>query len=1004
MWFVLSLLPVFALGPLILALWEEHSGLRVAFIKAATLWAALAFMITETLSLFHAVTRTGLVAAWLVVVVGAGLYITRFRGSNLRLPARWVAGAHSSLDDLDAAFLTSMVFIVSIVGLVAFVAPPNTIDSLEYQMPRIVHWLQNASIRFYPTNDLRQLVFPPWAQYAMLQLHGISGGDRLDDLVQWFSFAGSSICVSLVARVLGASSRGQWLAAVLCMTIPQSVLAASGSKDGCVTAFWVVVSVYFALVHSKNPNIINSVALGAGVGLALLTKTTVAILLPPLLLAAVLAFPVQAFAPWLKGVCMSFLVILALNGPHLIRVYGLYHFEPGELESGEPIKAPPKDLGVLINETYGVPPTVSNVIRNLALHAGSPSAKANALMERAIARLLSAIGQPASDPRTTFNSLPFQITRPTLHEDTQGNHLHLLLTALSCMLLFWRWRSPASRPAFSLALGVVASFLVFCIVLKWQPWHTSLHLPLFVVGSALAAVVLAEVSPKRLAGAAGMIFVLAAMPAVFENHSRPVFTHSVFGTPRVDQYFADIPDQKQPYKDAVELVRTLGCSSIGLDPSLNAYEYPLQALLGNLNGRQPVKLVNISYVSLHYATSSDQEEVPCLICPGCLQKKYWTSILDRFRTRTTIGDVEVLTGSRPPSLLTVPGVKDETTVNSRDHENGDLAISALMASAAIASRQQLSGSWLTSYTGDARYLHPRPELNTFLSSIMVDVLDPVATDAGLGDSLQRARNHLTGQIENSGLVRYHGKPDGPTVGTSLGCLITPDADDTSLVWRIAPSTDHRLLPAALATLGQFRRPDGLYQTWLASRNGYQCIDPGSDPNPADVAIQMHVFLLLAQSDPPAAQALCRALQSAVTDDRIWVYYKIAPLIPILRQADLKRAGCSLNLPPYRLRTTAGQEDWIATSQLLLRLQGVSGPAPQSVEALDLLRELSLDDFAALRHSPPLLYHNDLSASASRFYWSEEFGYAVWLRLYFENMRHGSIRNAAKEENARCCLR
>jgi len=139
MWFVLSLLPVFALGPLILALWEEHSGLRVAFIKAATLWAALAFMITETLSLFHAVTRTGLVAAWLVVVVGAALYISRFRGSNLRLPARWVAGVDSSLDDLDAAFLTSMVFIVSVVGLVAFVAPPNTIDSLEYQMPRIVH-------------------------------------------------------------------------------------------------------------------------------------------------------------------------------------------------------------------------------------------------------------------------------------------------------------------------------------------------------------------------------------------------------------------------------------------------------------------------------------------------------------------------------------------------------------------------------------------------------------------------------------------------------------------------------------------------------------------------------------------------------------------------------------------------------------------------------------------------------------------------------------------------
>jgi hypothetical protein len=31
--------------------------------------------------------------------------------------------------------------------------------------------------------------------------------------------------------------------------------------------------------------------------------------------------------------------------------------------------------------------------------------------------------------------------------------------------------------------------------------------------------------------------------------------------------------------------------------------------------------------------------------------------------------------------------------------------------------------------------------------------------------------------------------------------------------------------------------------------------------------------------------------------------------------------------------------------------------------------------------PPLLYHNDLSASVKRFYWSEDVGYALWLRLY-----------------------
>jgi hypothetical protein len=40
-------------------------------------------------------------------------------------------------------------------------------------------------------------------------------------------------------------------------------------------------------------------------------------------------------------------------------------------------------------------------------------------------------------------------------------------------------------------------------------------------------------------------------------------------------------------------------------------------------------------------------------------------------------------------------------------------------------------------------------------------------------------------------------------------------------------------------------------------------------------------------------------------------------------------------------------------------------------------------------SPPLLYHNDLTASVPRFYSSEEMGHALWLRLHFENTHRHS---------------
>ena len=324
--------------------------------------------------------------------------------------------------------------------------------------------------------------------------------------------------------------------------------------------------------------------------------------------------------------------------------------------------------------------------------------------------------------------------------------------------------------------------------------------------------------------------------------------------------------------------------------------------------------------------------------------------------------------------------------NEADRRDRELAHAARMAAKVLAERQQSAGYWLTKFTDTARFEHPREEMNTFVNALMIDVAAPVADAAGLAGMLGRARDFLANQIEADGLVRYHGRPDAPTIG-SLGCAITPDADDTALVWRIAPGERAELLAMALATLTRFRTADGLYRTWLAPQDRYQCIDPGKDPNPADIAIQIHVLMLLAQADPPAARALCQALEKRAADEDIWVYYKMSPPIVILRLMDLRKAGCPLQLPQARLQTTVpGQEVWIEASQLLQRTDSAEARRAAYTRTAELLGKLAGDGFSLLARTPPLLYHNDLTASVHRFYWSEELGYALWLRLYFENER------------------
>ena len=76
---------------------------------------------------------------------------------------------------------------------------------------------------------------------------------------------------------------------------------------------------------------------------------------------------------------------------------------------------------------------------------------------------------------------------------------------------------------------------------------------------------------------------------------------------------------------------------------------------------------------------------------------------------------------------------------------------------------------------------------------------------------------------------------------------------------------------------------------------------------------------------------------------------------------------------------------------VVRLLGRAAPGLRGADAAEIqavLRQLAKDDFALLRKNPPLLYHNDLTATVPRYYWSEDVGYALWLRLAHEHAHIG----------------
>ena len=357
------------------------------------------------------------------------------------------------------------------------------------------------------------------------------------------------------------------------------------------------------------------------------------------------------------------------------------------------------------------------------------------------------------------------------------------------------------------------------------------------------------------------------------------------------------------------------------------------------------------------------------------------------------GEHEIVLNAKANDLLEFhPAARRRVMMVDNDRRgksdrNSELDIAAKEAGAHAMASQQSEGYWLTAYTQTDRLVHPKMERNTFLEAMMIDVLQPVAIETGLYESLERARADLAEQIESDGLVRYHGCPISPMI-PALGCVITPDSDDTALAWRLAGREKKSLLPRVLLHLKNYKTPEGLFQTWLAPVDKYVSIDPGKDPNPADIGIQMHVLMFLDGVDKPAARTLFEALQKAGDDNSHWVYYQKAPLVPLLRQGDLCRLGYPLALPPERMRTSVpGQEPWVAACKMISSNSSNKVEAPAAINLL--LTRLAADHFSEIKKSPPLLYHNDLSARASRFYWSEDFGYALWLRLYYQSR---SVRN------------
>ena len=172
-----------------------------------------------------------------------------------------------------------------------------------------------------------------------------------------------------------------------------------------------------------------------------------------------------------------------------------------------------------------------------------------------------------------------------MHEDIAGNPLHLLLILYALVAVC---ASGALRrgPVLLYAGVLVVGFLLFCLVLKWQPWHSRLHLPLFVLWAPAVSIALSQGWSRRIGQGAAAVLLVVALVLIGYNETRPLYgPRSIFFTERADQYFATRPFGAD-YRAAIRYLNAQPHRHIGLVLGANAWEYPFWALLKDEAGGQ----------------------------------------------------------------------------------------------------------------------------------------------------------------------------------------------------------------------------------------------------------------------------------------------------------------------------------------------------------------------------------------------------------------------------------
>lgn len=599
---------------LLVLIWKHYEKDKLsAYAKAVICWNGYLYFLTEVLSVFKVLNRSSLIAGWgIFAILLFGFFIHILKNGEKTVLRKREGVLRSLLPFSPGALIWSGMGAAALI--LAVVTPPYNWDSMTYHLARIAYWRQYQSVAHYATNIVRQVTSPVLAEFVNLHVYVImDGNDVFMQILQCLSYITNSVFVYGISRKLGVKSKLCFLAAMLFMTMPIAFGEGLTTQVDHYAAMWLFFYVYILLDYldinqrfqNDSATVISTLCLSLSIGFGYLAKPSV-------------MFAFLFFAVWLLAVSIkrkddaglvfklilcSVCMLAILLAPELVRNYNTFQAfsDPG---TGK------RQLIGRKNPRY----VFVNFVKNLIWNLPNIYTKGTEKMERFVYRLSDFLKVDLNDAGISEDGREFAMrAAQDYNHDTAINPIVAALFIMALLFIIYKILTKRGKKTNSIArcysLVASGSFLIFCALLRWEPFVTRYMIAYL---GLLCPMIVWQIQDwldllkrKELYFAfLGIItFVSGVEYLGILKYHKDIAQYGGQNQDRAYGYFYWQPDEKYSvYQEVKKYIKESDYQEIGIITGGDSYDYPLFKMLESDVER--IEHVNVSNATKAYEDMS----------------------------------------------------------------------------------------------------------------------------------------------------------------------------------------------------------------------------------------------------------------------------------------------------------------------------------------------------------------------------------------------------------------